>query len=211
MNIQICNNVKRHFISTLRNISLIIKMKNVTKLLWIAYTLCALFCTSYADVFPMTTEEPTFTGFVDFVSIDADTSGMYNGMPAYFKDELFNLTVYIHLNETWLDIAGEAELTVNITIPNENHVIGEVCPNTLIGGTEFDCTTSTEISYDYYFNLYAFDIITEIADNVHVEPGYQVIHPLEHGSVSIDFGNIFLRSLMTTTMSPSASYTSGIP
>ena len=197
--------------STFRNTLLIIKMENMTKLMLIACALRTLFSTSYADAPPMPTEEPSFTGFIDLVTIDAHTSGIHNGIPAFFKDEIFNLTVNIHLNETWLDIAGEAELTVNITIPNENHVVGEVCSNTLIGGTEFDCTTSTEIRYNYYFNLYEFDIFFEIADNVHVEPGYPVIHPLDHGSVSIDFGNVFLRPLMTTTMSPTASYTSGIP
>ena len=160
----------------------------------------------------VTPGDPYFSGFVDIVTIDAETSGMHNSMPAYFKDERFNLTIYIHLNESWIDFYGQTHLMVNVTIPNENHVEGETCQGTLIGGMDFDCTTSTERIYDYYFLVephYVIPYITEIADNIHVDYGYPRFLPLDHGSVSIDFGNVSLLPWMTTTMGPDAFYTSG--
>ena len=164
---------------------------------------------SNADVVPVTIPFDIYTGFIDTLSIDAEAPGIHNGLPAYYKQEFFNLTVYMHLNETWTDFGGAEHLTLYVKIPNENHVIGQTCEGELFDGQTFDCTTSADRVYDYYFNVEPSEISINISDNIFVDSGYPVIDPLDDGHLKIDFGPVYLLPVMTTTPSALDTYNSG--
>ena len=105
-------------------------------------------------------------------------------MPAYYKDEPFNLSVYLHLNETWLDSGVAAYLMLYVNIPNDNHERGRECEGELTDGVEFNCTTYTDLVNDHYFEIDENLVSADIADNIHVDYGYPIIHPVADGYLS---------------------------
>ena len=159
-------------------------------------------CTSDSSTY----DYDNYSGFVDFVTIDAGASGTLNGMPACYKDEPFNLSVYLHLNETW-SRGVAAHLTLYVNIPNDNHQRGREC-HELTDGVEFDCTTYADIIEDHYFNIDENLVSTYIADNIHVDHD-PIIHPVANGHLEIDFGLVYLLPVITTTPSAMDLYTSG--
>ncbi len=145
-------------------------------------------------------------GFVEDVTISAQTPGTYNGTLAMYKDEAANFTVEIHLNETWRVLNQAAHLVLKVIVPNNADLGATTCLGTIINDPPSGCLGSAPNVHSKYFDIKVENVRTELSEGVEVNPGFPVLSVLDAGTLQVDFGSVSLLPETTTAGGAAHNY-----